>query len=279
MKLILTDEEKRAGELVKATTVAIYDFLARHPSAVSQPDSLERDADEIRSYPMLSMRHVHAMRSEFEATVREIRRQVSLGYWSQANYDRLTSELLKKGLIDITQWRDVDAARVKEILEKGEIRKTAEFRLMSEYLDTVSDEELRAKIDALLKAYELSRHVTNKISASEAGRKKKPTGASGLSQQELDFIEKVRRSAIASLEYAAMYGEDRGRGKPSIGNRLEAWRSTEVKTRRDLKDMERAFWAILSKVRRDYLTEAEYKKLAGKLTHDGLIDISQGQDL
>src|SRR5438045_3117950 len=98
------------------------------------------------------------MRSELDATIRELRRQVSRGYWPRRTYNHLIAHLKDEGHIDISTWADADAERMKKILEVGEIRTLAQWRLATEYRDTIDGPEQR-RIDDLIGLYEAKRDV------------------------------------------------------------------------------------------------------------------------
>jgi hypothetical protein len=272
MRSSITDEEKRLGETMKATKVAICHFLAQHPSSVSDPDSMRRDAEVIQAYPISSRRHLRAMRSELDATVRELRRQVSLGHWPRRTYDLLVAQLRGKDLIDISSWIDADADRLKQILENGEIRRLADLRLATEYRDTIADEHLRRRLDELIASFEAKRGASLEQSSRPLSGSKGSSPSSKLSSDDQAFLNLLRRSAIASFEYAARSGET---NKRLMEDRIATWRTIEIATQRDLKELERAFWAAISKLRRYRLTEEEFRKLAAKLQEERLIDISQ----
>jgi hypothetical protein len=270
MRSSISDEEKRLGETMKATKVAICHFLAQHPSSVSDPDSMRRDAEVIQAYPISSRRHLRAMRSELDATIRELRRQVSLGHWPRRTYDLLVAQLRGKDLIDISSWADTDAERLKQILENGEIRRLADLRLATEYRDTIADEHLRRRLDELIASFEAKRGAS--LEQSSRPGPKGPSPSSKLSRDDLAFLNLLRRSAIASFEYAARTGET---NKRLMEDRIATWRTIEIATQCDLKELERAFWAAIAKLRRYRLTEEEFRKLAAKLQEEQLIDISQ----
>jgi hypothetical protein len=260
------------GEMIKATKVAICHFLAQHPSSVSDPDSMRRDAEVIQAYPISSRRHLRAMRSELDATVRELRRQVSRGHWPRHTYDLLVAQLRGKGLIDISSWIDTDAERMKQILENGEIRRLADLRLATEYRDTITNENLRRRVDELIVSFEANRGASLKKPPRPRSGSKGTSQNSKLSREDLAFLDLLRRSAIASFEYAARSGQT---NKQLMTDRVTTWRTIEVATQRDLKELERAFWTAMSKLRRYRLTEEEFRKLAAKLQEEQLIDISK----
>ncbi|HWK52636.1 MAG TPA: hypothetical protein VNR40_22240 [Steroidobacter sp.] len=266
-------DEKSLGERMKATAVAIRHFQARHPPTVSDPDSMRRLAEDLQAYPIASKRHLQQMRSELDATARQLRRHVSRGYWPRHTYDLLVAHLRGEGLIDISTWTDTDAERMKQILEAGEIRTAAQWRLATEYRDTVDDEKLRRQIDGLIDSYEAGRPTRREKSAGAGSKSKTAGSGSKLSSDELALIDLLRRSAVASYEYAAARPETSAKDKPILEGRAETWRTIEITTKRDLKDMEDAFWASLLKLRKR-LTEAQFQQLATRLQDQGLIDIS-----
>lgn len=266
-------EEKSLGETIKATVVAIRRFQAQYPSSVTDPDSMRRDAEDIQTYPISSKRHLLAMRSELDATIRELRRQVSRGYWPRRTYDLLVAQLRDEGLIDISARTDADAERMKKVLEKGEIRTRAELRVATEYRDTIDDEELQRRIDDLIGLYEIGHQAGRKIASGLRSESKGAGTGSKLSSDDLAFVDLLRRSAVASYEYAATRDEASVEDRRSLENRAETWRTIEIATRRDLKDMEGGFWISVSKLR-NRLTEEQFQQLTRKLQEQGLVDIS-----
>ena len=264
-------EEKRLGERMKATKVAICRFQARYPSSVSDPDSMLREAEEIQAYPISSKRHVQAMRSELNATVRELRRQVARGYWSRRTYNLLVTQLRGEGLVDISAWTDTDAERMKKVFENGEIRTRAEWRLASEYRDTIEDEALQSRIDDLIGLYESGRKGRRQKAPGPRSGSSAAGASTKLSIDELAFADLLRRSAVASYVYAV--AEANPEDKRILEDRAETWRTIEIETRRDLKDMERGFWVSLSKLR-NRLTEEQFQQLTKAMQKEGLIDIS-----
>lgn len=265
-------EEKRLGELMKATIVAMYSFKARHLSSVNNPESMRRVAEDIQAYRISSKRHVQAVRSELDSSIREARRQVSLGYWPRRTYDEMVAHLRGEGLIDISTWTDTDAERMKEVFENGEIRTAAQWRLATEYRDTV-DEEQRRQIDDLIGMYEAKRDVRRSKSSGLRSAPKAVGTGSKLTSDDLAFAEVFRRSAVASYEYAATRDEVSAKDKGILESRADTWRTIEPATRRDLKDIEEAFWFSLSKLR-NRLAEDQFQELTRRLQEQGLVDIS-----
>jgi hypothetical protein len=269
----MNSEEQSLGEQIKATVVAIHLFQARHPSIVTQPESLRRSAESIQAYPISSKRHLQAMRSELDSTIRELRREVALGYWPRRTYDLLVAHLRDEGLIDISTWTDVDAGRMKKVLEKGAIRTPAELRLAIEYRDTL-DEEQRRPIDALIDSYEAGRVARSKKASSPRSGSRAAGAGSKLSIDDLALVDLLRRSAVASYEYAASRSEASANDKEILEERAETWRTTETATPRDLKDMEEGFWVSMSNLRKR-LTEEQFQELTRMLQEQGLMDISE----
>jgi hypothetical protein len=264
-------DEKSLGEKLKATKVAICRFLARHPSLVNDPESMRREAESIRLYAISSKRHLQAMRSELDATIRELRRLVSLGYWPRRTYDLLVARLRREGLIDISTWSDADAGRMQKVLKNGAIRTAGQLRLATEYRDTIDDEELQRRIDDLIRLYEAG---GRRGKASRPRPVSKATGTgSKLSSDDLAFADLLRRTAIASHEYVAARGATSETDRRFLKERAETWSTGEIATRRDLNDMEAGFWVSLSKLRQR-LSEEQFRHLTGKLQQEGLIDIS-----
>src|SRR4029453_7024245 len=153
------DEDRRLGEGMKATKVAICLFQARHPPTESNPESWRRLAEDFQAYPMTSKRHLQQMRSEMDATARELRRDVSRGRWPRRTYDLLIEHLQAEGLIDISTWIDADAEQINKLLENGEIRTMAQWRLATECRDTVDDETQLRQINDLIDSYEAEHDV------------------------------------------------------------------------------------------------------------------------
>jgi hypothetical protein len=274
MQISVTAEEQVQGELMKATKAAICEFLALHPSAVTDPGSMTLEADSARAYPIASRRHLLAMRSELGATIRDLKQKISLGYWPRSAYAMLAAELKSKQLIDIAQWHDADAVRVEQLLEANEIRTVADYRLAMEYRDTIGDPELLHKLDELMAAYEATRGAP---AASAPGRTtaSKRTHRAKLSPEDFQFLDILRRSAIASFEYAARHGKARVRNPSSLADRANTWRTIKIETPRELRDLERAFWSALSNLRRLRLSQDEFAGLAASLKGQGLIDVSK----
>jgi hypothetical protein len=256
---------------MKDTRVAICRFLAKDSSPIWDSSWMRRQAEIIETYPIESRRHVHAMRGALDATVRNLRRQLSLGRWSQRSYDSLASHLRSNGLIDIATWVDSDAERIHALLDRGEIRTVAELRLATEYRDFVDDPQLLDRVNELIAGYEARRGVR----VRNQGRPRSPSRASTrqLSSDELAFVGLLKRSAIAAYEYAAAR-ETRPAEKRKMRDRGAVWRTLEAATQRELKGLEDGFWVSMSKLRRNRLSEREFRTLSVKLKADGLIDIS-----
>jgi hypothetical protein len=274
-KQSLSADEKAFGERLKATKVAICEFLAEHPSTVTDPNSLMEAAASVAAYPISSRRHVLAMESELNSTVRELSRQVSLKYWSRAKYDDLVAHLRTRNLIDISAWTDRDNLRIRGLLERGELRTASEYRLAIEYRDTIEDRETIGRLDAIVTAYE-ARRGQRFAALSPQTSMVKPTSA--LSSEDLEYADTLRRTAIESLEYAARHGRGGKRGASAMKDRADAWRSLPVVSRRDLHDLEHAFWVVLAKLRRNRLSPDQFETLAAQLKEKGLIDISRVAD-
>lgn len=267
-------EEKSLGEKIKATAVAIYLFQARYPSSVCDPDSMRRSAEDLQTYPISSKRHLQAMRSDLHATVRELRRQVSRGYWPRRTFDLLVEHLRGEGLIDISTLADTDAERMKKVLESGEIRTAAQWRLATEYRDTIDDEELQRRIDDLIQSYEAGPEVRRAIASNSRSGSKAAGARSKLTSDDFAFADLLSRSAVASYEYAATRDDASAKDKQILEERAETWRTIEIATRRDLRDMEGGFWVSLSNLR-NRLSEEQFQQLTIKLQEQGLIDVSE----
>lgn len=270
----MTAEEKALGERLKATKVAICEFLAEHPSAVTDPSTLRCTAVTIDAYPILSRRHLLAMQSELDATIRELKRQISRKYWTRSAFDALIVHLRDRKLIDISDWIDRDALKTKHLLQRGEIRTAAEYRLATEYRDTIADGDELAKLTEMLDSYEANRGVPTALWAEQDSMSKKST-ASPLSAEDLAYADVLKRSAIESLSYAARHEHEGSLGESSLKDRTDAWRSLNVVTRRDLRDLERAFWVVLAKLRRYRLSQVQFEALAAYLKQKSLMDVSR----
>ncbi len=266
-------DEKHLGERIKATIVAICLFKARHPSSVSNPDSLRREAEDIEAYAIASKRHLQAMRSELDATIRESRRQVSRGYWPRRTYDRLIAHLKDEGHIDISTWVDTDAERMKKILDVGEIRTLAQWRLAAEYRDTIDGPEQR-RIDDLIGLYEAKRDVRRTKAANpRAEAAQAPSAGSKITSDNLAFAEVLRRSAMTGWDYAASRDEASADDERRLQALAETWRTFKIATPRDIKDMEKAFWISMTTLR-NRLTDPQFQELTQRLQQEGLVDIS-----
>lgn len=272
-RLSLTADDKAFGERLKATKVAICEFLARQRPPVTDPAALLSQAASIAVYPISSRRHLLAMESELSATIRELRRQMSRKTLTRQSYEALVAHLRTKELIDISVWTDRDALRVKRLMDQGEIRTVAELRLVSEYRDTLSDPDVLSRLDEMVALYETKRGLP----AATASRlvATRTTGSTQLSPQDLERLDLLKRSAIESFEYAAAHGKRDEVGRSPMKSRAEDWRSLVVESRRDLRDAERGFWVALGKLRRNRLSPDQFEKLTAKLRADGLIDISK----
>jgi hypothetical protein len=99
-----------------------------------------------------------------------------------------------------------------------------------------------------------------------------------LSPDELAYADLLRRSAIESLEYAACYGQEGMRGKSAMKDRADAWRELQIESRRDLRDIERAFWIVLAKLRRYRLSPEQFATLAATLKEKGLMDVARARE-
>lgn len=272
-RLSLTVEEKALGERIKATKVAICEFLAEHPSTVTDPSSLRREAAAVEAYSISSRRHLLAMQSELEATIRELERQILRKYWSRSAFDALVVHLRDRRLIDISDWIDRDALRTKHLLQRGEIRTTSEYRLATEYRDTIADRDELAKLAEMLGSYEAKRGVP--ALSAEHGSMSGRSTASPLSAEDIAYADVLKRSAIESLSYAARYEHEDSLGESSLKERADAWRNLKVVTRRDLRDLERAFWVVLTKLRRYRLSQDQFEALAADLKQKDLMDVSR----
>ena len=272
-RLSLTADEKAFGERLKATKVAICEFLARQRPALTDPSSFLSQAANIAAYSISSRRHLLAMESELSATIRELRRQMSRKTLTPQSYEALVAHLRSKELIDISVWTDRDALRVKRLLDKGEIRTVAQWRLVSEYRDTISDPDVLSRLDETVALYETKRGLPAAGASRLVGTP--ATGRTQLSPQDLERFDLLKRSAIESFEYAAEHGKRDEAGTSPMKNRAEVWRSLSVENRRDLHDAERGFWVALGKLRRNRLSQDQFEKLTAKLRADGLIDISK----
>ncbi len=265
-------DDQLLGERIKATIVAICLFKAQYPSSVSNPDSLRHLAEDIEAYRIASKRHLQAMRSELDGTIRESRRQVSRGYWPRRTYDRLIAHLKDEGHIDISTWADTDAERMKKILDVGEIRTLAQWRLATEYRDTIDGPE-QPRIDDLIGLYEAKRNVRRSNAASPRTVAKANVAGSKISSDDLAFAGLLRRTAVMGLDYAANRDEASADDKRRLQDRAETWRTFKIATERDIKDMEKAFWISMTKVR-NRLTDPQFQELTQRLQQEGLVDIS-----
>src|SRR5262249_5231024 len=161
-------------------------------------------------------------------------------YWHRDDYRRLAAELRGRGLIDIDTWPDADAARIQKILERGGIRSRAEYRLATEYRDFLDDEELLDRVNELLSWYEAAGSRPVAGSPSNKSETKRRAGTSKLSAEDLVLLDTLRRSAIASFEYAAGHSKKGAQARTPMARKAETWRTIEIDTVRDLKDMEQS---------------------------------------
>jgi hypothetical protein len=214
------------------------------------------------------------MQSELEATIRELERQISRKYWSRSAFDALMVHLRDRKLIDITDWIDRDAQRTKQLLQRGQIRTAAEYRLVLEYRDTIGDRDELAKLTDMLGSYEAKHGAPPARSAAQSSGSAKAT-ASPLSAEDVAYVDLLRRSALESLSHAAQYEHENSPGESSLNERAAAWRSLKVVSRRDLRDVENAFWVVLTKLRRYRLSQEQFEALAADLKQKGLMDVSR----
>lgn len=149
----------------------------------------------------------------------------------------------------------------------------AEWRLATEYRDTIDDEHALEALDEMIATYDSKRGMPTGAPV----RKPLSVGKEGssASTEEIASADLLKRTATACLEYVYRHGLDRVRGNASILDQATSWRGLTVTTKRQLKEIERAFRVVVSDVRTSYLSAEEFGRLEAVLRENGLIDIGK----
>jgi anaerobic glycerol-3-phosphate dehydrogenase len=158
----MTEEDRVLGEQIKATIIAIYEYWVAHPYVGADVDQFRKLAVSFRQYQILSKRNITAARSQLNSTLRGLKEVVRDGYWPKRELDALKASLRRASLIDIETFVDTDAKRVNQVLERGEIKTTAEYRLILDKCDEVNDARSLKQLGSLISAYEKRRKARKK---------------------------------------------------------------------------------------------------------------------